>query len=72
MQRFITGTSEAVEAEFSYRAREAFTVLELYDNEPVTTEGFDTLASMLACETIQQVRAALKEGSTEVTLEHLR
>jgi hypothetical protein len=46
--RLIVGKSELVEAEYTYRAAEAFTVFELYDGEPVAVMGFDTFEAALA------------------------
>jgi hypothetical protein len=43
----IVGKSELVEAEYAYRAAEEFTVLEMYDGEPVAVRGFDTFEAAL-------------------------
>jgi hypothetical protein len=48
MDKVIVGTSVNVEAEYGYGQPKKFTLLHLYNDEPVSVEGFDTKEGVLA------------------------
>lgn len=54
MDRFYAGTAENIEAEYGAQApnHEAFVLLQTWNDEPVTVEGFNT---------VEQLKAALAE-----------
>lgn len=48
MDQFVAGTAENVEAEYGYENVNdaAFTLVQLYNDEPVTVEGFSTVEAL--------------------------
>ncbi len=61
MDRFYAGTAENIEAEYGAQAPngEAFVLLQTWNDEPVTVEGFNT---------VEQLKAALAPAQRAVEL----
>lgn len=53
--KVIVGTSEEVEAEYGMNIGGEWTVLLLFNNEPVSIESFDSREDAMNCETVTSI-----------------